>query len=184
MMRANIICWLINYYLLVLINSLALGWMLYRWRFISLNNATKQLLIILFLGEKPDLRPSNREGIYSICLAPKLGSSTQTHRPCALRGRFTVNIINVHCPSTAGKGLLRVRLRSAPTPVPHRAFLTSTQPHLRPRSPPPFTFPRFTHRPGSETGGGSPTLGHKGFPGLAVPGPWAQAYPSKLDVQT
>lgn len=158
--------------------------MLYRWRLISLNNATKQLLVTLFLGEKPDLCPSNREGIYSICLAPKLGSSTQTHRPRALRGRFTVNIINVHCPSTAGKGLSQVRLRSAPTPVPHRAFLPSTQPHLRSRSPPPFTFPRFTHWPGTETGGGRPTLGQEGFPGLAVPWPGTQTYPSKLDVRT
>lgn len=104
---------------------------------LSLNNATKQFcLIALFSNGKPDTRPSDKGGIYSVLLAPKFGLLLQTKGPDALCVRFVVSLINAHSPPTASKGSPTPlpdpgRLQSAPTPSRTEHLPTRTQPLRR-----------------------------------------------------
>lgn len=101
------------------------------------HNATKQLIITLLLDEKPDSRPSNSEVIYLIFLAPKLGISMQTQRSRAswlVHGQYCKGAL----PSSCWQGASPGPAASAPTPLPHRAFLTSTQPSTGSPGPAPI----------------------------------------------
>lgn len=101
------------------------------------HNATKQLIITLLLGEKPDSRPSNSEVIHLIFLAPKLGISMQTQRSRAswlVHGQYCKGAL----PSSCWQGASPGPAASAPTPLPHRAFLTSTQPSIASPGPAPI----------------------------------------------